>query len=204
MYSHLTDAPYPRACAHARRRAQTVVQETLVTIVLPVSADICATKATLAAALTQSHELTEVLLVGPGGIVQPMREYGQDHRIRTIAVKTAPDDPAAALNAGLQKARGAYISFVRPGILVSSDWIEARLRAMQGRGLHAAYQGGPGARDITARDLIEGAWVTIESVMIHRLVAAGGFRFDGAALGMGDGAALVQLAHPRPLVSLAA
>jgi glycosyltransferase involved in cell wall biosynthesis len=204
MYSHLTQSPYIRACAHARHRAETARQEVLVTIILPVSTDECATDATLAAALMQSHQSIEIILVGPQGIVQSARARSLDNRVRSIAIGMATKNPAVALNAGLEGAGGAYICFLRPGILVSPDWIQTRLQGMQARGLYVAYQGGPGARDVTASDLIQGAWITLESVMIHRLIAAGGFKFDGAALRLGDGAALVQLAESHPLRNLAA
>jgi glycosyltransferase involved in cell wall biosynthesis len=202
--AHLTHTPYSRACAHARHRAQAIVHDTLVTIVVPVSADRFAMDATLAATLMQSHQLIEVLLVGAPELILPMRERGLDRRVRTIIVKTAPDNLAAALNAGMENSRGAYICFARPGIVVSPDWIQVRLRAMEARGLHAAYGGGPGARDITVHALIEGAWITMESVIIHRLIAAEGFKFDSAALRMGDGVVLAPLAHSHRLVSLSA
>jgi glycosyltransferase involved in cell wall biosynthesis len=200
LESHLSASPYRIARMHASRRAQAAVPDSLVSIVVPLAGDKPAVARTVAAALAQAHPNLEVLLVGSSGVMSAIALSRTDPRLRVITARS--DTITDCLNAGLDNARGDYISFCRPGVTIAPDCILRRLVAMQRLGATVGYDGGPGARDLTAHDVILGFNISLESVFIHRSVVDEGTSFQHLALDMSDSAALLGLARFNDIVSL--
>jgi glycosyltransferase involved in cell wall biosynthesis len=200
LEAHLSKSPYRLARIHANRRAGEAVTESLVSIIVPVACDGPKASQTVATVLAQAHPNIEVLLVGPflGG--SRIGGSGTDPRLRMITVHS--DALADCLNAGLDGARGDYVSICRPGVAIAPDCILRRLAAMQRLGIAVGYEGGPGARDLTTHDLILGSDISLESVIFHRLAIAAGLSFSQPALSMGDSAALLSLARVHNIGSL--
>ena len=187
-------ARIPEAAAYGFDRAALwSPADTLVSVILPCRAPAGATGAdpvrALRSILRQSQVNLDVLIVAegplPADVEADLREASDgDRRVRRIPA------PAGAnpFNAGMEQARGLYIAFLDPRDTFGPDKIFRQLAGMAQAGRAVSYTGytvagGPagGPGEAAYPEILAESPVATSTVMIHRSVFLGGFRFEEAA-----------------------
>lgn len=196
----LADA-YPQVGQTLAQRRDLCVSETLVSVVIPFFNEpelvIRAAKSVLA----QTHAKLEIILVNDGSTVDVSdvrRLAAQEPRIQLIDQANA--GAAAARNKGLSHARGDYVAFLDADDQFLPEKISRQLEAMARKGAlisHTSYYVSFPDRYTTRAYMPSGrqdgriyprvlgqCMIATPTVMIHRSLLAGGFRFpEGMHLG---------------------
>jgi glycosyltransferase involved in cell wall biosynthesis len=193
MAKFLDKTPYKNAASYAWKRSKAATEETLVSIVLPFSSEVNLAHRAALSALEQTHSRLEVILVRDDSTVDtaPLEALGAaDARIRLVRQESK--GLAAACNRGMQAARGEYIAFLDFGAEYLPDKIAMQLSAMQDSGSvmsHTSFavQSAEGRVEVIKSGGFEGIIypsviaqcpLAASTVMVHRSVFDGGFRFD--------------------------
>lgn len=150
MGTYFAASPYQRASAYALELARTCVEDTLVSVLVPVGHESDEDlRGTVLSALGQTHRKLEILLVDTGG-AGAERLAGLaalDPRVRWTQDEGSP---AGRLDRALWAAEGSYLASVRPGSRLFPHKVERQLRAMQDAGelaSHTAFLGSASRHD---------------------------------------------------------
>jgi O-antigen biosynthesis protein len=140
----------------------------------------------LSSIANQSHRPLEIVLVDAAGEGLSMSQH---ERIPVRVVNRGPLDRPRAANAGLEAARGAWITFLDDDDEVDRDHVALLIATAALAGLPVAYSqtrlldpdgslvrvfGGPYSREA----LLRSNYLAIHSVLFHRQFVDAGVRFD--------------------------
>lgn len=200
LAEHLKHSSYHRAIEYAQTRAASAVDNTLVSIVVPLTDDSGDAHETIRSALFQSHNKIEVLIVGSR---ERLGAYpNRDARVQVVACDETTQ--GALLNAGCAAAAGDYLTFLRPGATRSPASISRQLWAMQEQGLLLSAEQGEQSLDVIGRDLLLGSVrPTLSSILVHRMLLVDGNVFEEPRLQFSDSAALVPIVRRKDIWFLA-
>jgi len=137
----------------------------------------------LASIAAQTHRPIEIVLVDAAGSGMKMSHYG-NVAVRVVSRGEALDRPRAA-NAGLESARGAWISFLDEDDEIAPGHLAQLLATAAVAGLPVAYSqtmlvetgrvfGGPFDRAV----LLQSNYISIHAPAFHRSLVDSGARFD--------------------------
>ena len=190
MAEFLGNTPYGRATAHARRRADAVAEQPLVSVVIAFEDDITGVLRVVEDALHQTHRNLELIIVDGGAeedVDQLAAMSERDTRVRFLRQCGVGID--AALDRGAAAAAGDYIAFFDHRSRYLSLRIERQLKAMRDGGYVAS--GGPNSdasgsqpvsdsplRGLEAKILqVLSVKADLSTVMVHRSLIDEGLRF---------------------------
>ena len=135
MAKILAGTPYKTAADQVRLRIESIVSETLVSVVLACFGDSVGLGVAVDSVLSQTHASLELLLVDRGFAADaaPLEALlGADTRVRVVRRHGSDENIARA--SGIRAARGEYIAFVSPGDAFLPGKIAAQLTALQDAG----------------------------------------------------------------------
>ncbi len=190
MAEFLGNTPYGRATAHARRRAEVVAQQLLVSVVIVFEDDVTGVLRVVEDALHQTHRNLELIIVDGGsdediGRLAAMSE--RDTRVRFLRQRSVGLD--ASLDRGVAAATGEYISFFDHRARYLPLRIERQLKAMRDGGYVASRgsESGASGNELVRDPLLGGLEAKIlgvlslkadlSTVMVHRSLVDEGLLF---------------------------
>jgi glycosyltransferase involved in cell wall biosynthesis len=133
---------YSAVAPIAAAKAERVLADTLVSVVIPLRNRVDMTIEALRSAQSQTHGNLEILLVDDGSTddVSVLSDIAaEDRRIKLIRQEWA--GAAAARNRGVGVAQGAYVAFLDSDDLWAPEKVARQLAFMEGRGLAISHTG---------------------------------------------------------------
>ncbi|ACP53362.1 MAG: glycosyltransferase [Rickettsia africae] len=138
------NTPYKKACDLANTMAKQVLNDTKVSVIIPVYNRINWAIEAIESVLIQTHKNFEILIIDDGStddISELTAICKKDKRIKYFHKKN--EGPAAARNLGIKNAIGKYIAFLDSDDLFYKDKIEIQLKFMEENNFifsHTSYQ----------------------------------------------------------------
>ncbi|WP_162340653.1 glycosyltransferase family 2 protein [Cyclobacterium salsum] len=113
------------------------MKKPLVSIVIPVYNKAAFIRETLDAALAQTYQAIEIVLVDDGssdGSLEILKEYHERNPNKIVLIDQDNQGVSPATNKGIEKSRGEYIQFLDADDLMSSDKIEKQANLLRAKG----------------------------------------------------------------------
>ncbi len=215
----LDHTPYQGAAAYARGRISDCVRQSLVSIVLVFRDEIALVPRAVRSALAQTHERIEVILVNDGSTEDTNAIAALAREDRRVHVLHQPASGiATARNHGMDAARGDYIAFLDPTGRYLSHKVQRQVERMQRGGAlisHTSYYASDPRVQQDWTHVASGAFtgalypaiiadcpIVAQTVMLHRSLVAGGFRFPTTEPEAAETLAWVALAARHELLGI--
>lgn len=187
----LEQTPYQRAAMYARERARRAIEDTLVSVVLPVMEEAGPARGAVRSVLEQNHSRLELIVVAGVCGAAAVDVPGRDARVRQITTRGRSLNET--WNVGLKAAAGEYVALLKPRDRFAPAKIGIQLAAMQETGSrlsHTSYEvHSPGSASSGNRinsgrfsgrvhpEMVAHCSLATSTVMLHRSIVDAGFNF---------------------------